>query len=202
MRFLIGLFAGALTIFVGAWVLERSVSDAANAHAPPAFNEEQQPATAVEPVSEQNVAAIEVPADTSDSVDSGDDESDVSARPPATPPPTQIEAPSEVQEDPAEEPQTVQAEAMAATGPDSDSDLPSMVDSPTTQAVVWRPFHSEVSANGFARRLSAQLGVDFYVRRQEAAVYHVVFDYTSPEERELLQSQIAALTGFSPRAGR
>ncbi|MEM1435277.1 MAG: hypothetical protein AAGG11_14550 [Pseudomonadota bacterium] len=66
------------------------------------------------------------------------------------------------------------------------------------QLSVWRPFHSEASAEGFARRLSSQLGYPFTVQRVAAAEYHVVFDYADGSERELLSRQIAALTGRQP----
>lgn len=64
-------------------------------------------------------------------------------------------------------------------------------------AVVWKPFHSEVSADGFARRLSTQLGYPFRALREGPAKYHVVFDYGSEEQREMLRAQVKALTGFS-----
>ncbi len=64
-------------------------------------------------------------------------------------------------------------------------------------AVIWKPFHSEVSANGFARRLSTQLGYPFRALKEGPGKYHVVFDYGSDQQRELLQQQVSALTGFS-----
>jgi len=63
-------------------------------------------------------------------------------------------------------------------------------------AVIWKPFHSEVSAAGFARRLSVQLGYPFRALREGPARYHVVFDYDTEQQRELLRSQVVALTGF------
>lgn len=63
-------------------------------------------------------------------------------------------------------------------------------------AVIWKPFHSEVSATGFARRLSTQLGYPFRAQREGPARYHVVFDYDTEQQRELLHSQVTALTGF------
>jgi len=68
---------------------------------------------------------------------------------------------------------------------------------PLETAVVWKPFHSEVSADGFARRLSTQLGYPFRALREGPAKYHVVFDYGSEEQREMLRAQVKALTGFS-----
>lgn len=60
---------------------------------------------------------------------------------------------------------------------------------------VWQPFHSAASAQGFARRLSTQLGYPFAVSRVAAAEYHVVFAYANEAERRLLESQLSALTG-------
>ena len=65
----------------------------------------------------------------------------------------------------------------------------------TSTAPVWDPFHSEVSATGFAKRLSLQLGYPFEVVKQAPARYLVVFDYVSDAERTLLEQQISVLTG-------
>ena len=72
-------------------------------------------------------------------------------------------------------------------------------DAPTTeQAIAWKPFHSQVSAAGFARRLSTQLGFPFRAVRAGPAKYQVVFDYTDAAQRELLESQITSITGYTP----
>ena len=63
-------------------------------------------------------------------------------------------------------------------------------------AVVWKPFHSEVTATGFARRLSTQLGYPFRTLKEGPGKYHVVFDYNSEQQRETLQKQVTALTGY------
>ena len=68
----------------------------------------------------------------------------------------------------------------------------------TEQAVAWKPFHSQVSAAGFARRLSTQLGFPFRAVRAGPAKYQVVFDYTDAAQRELLESQITSITGYTP----
>ncbi|MFK7915311.1 MAG: hypothetical protein AB8B93_15465, partial [Pseudomonadales bacterium] len=60
-------------------------------------------------------------------------------------------------------------------------------------------FHSEVSANGFAKRLSLQLGYPFSVIKTGPAKYHVVFSYRAESERELLSAQLATLTGVTPQ---
>lgn len=74
--------------------------------------------------------------------------------------------------------------------------LPEVPAPVTGTAPVWEPFHSEISATGFAKRLSLQLGYPFEVLKQGPARYLVVFDYESDAERSLLQQQIAALTGY------
>ena len=74
--------------------------------------------------------------------------------------------------------------------------LPEVPAPVTGTAPVWEPFHSEISATGFAKRLSLQLGYPFEVLKQGPARYLVVFDYASERERSLLQQQIAALTGY------
>ncbi|HEY5647359.1 MAG TPA: hypothetical protein VIS76_15520, partial [Pseudomonadales bacterium] len=60
---------------------------------------------------------------------------------------------------------------------------------------VWTPFHSRMSAEGFAARLSRALDHDFRVERQAAGSYQVVFDVSSPDERDILLSGIAEITG-------
>lgn len=67
------------------------------------------------------------------------------------------------------------------------------------QASIWQPFHSEVSASGFARRLSVQLGYPFYVAKQAPGQYLVVFDYDDAAQRQLLQQQVVSITGFDAR---
>ncbi len=68
--------------------------------------------------------------------------------------------------------------------------------SQSSSAAIWVPFHSEVSATGFAKRLSLQLGYPFQVTKDGPARYLVVFDYKSDEERALLVQQVATLTGY------
>jgi len=55
-----------------------------------------------------------------------------------------------------------------------------------------------VSAAGFARRLSTQLGFPFRAVRTGPANYQVVFDYSNAAERELLERQITSITGYVP----
>lgn len=68
--------------------------------------------------------------------------------------------------------------------------------SQSSSATIWEPFHSQVSATGFAKRLSLQLGYPFQVTKDGPARYLVVFHYKSDEERALLVQQVATLTGY------
>lgn len=102
-------------------------------------------------------------------------------------------AQSAIDERSAGQPQSFAAEPFAVDPLTEQSDA--LADA--TTAVVWKPFHSEVSATGFARRLSVQLGYPFRALREGPAKYHVVFDYESDQQRELLRQQVQALTGFS-----
>lgn len=73
-------------------------------------------------------------------------------------------------------------------------------EAPDTRTLsVWQPFHSEMSAQGFAKRLSLQLGYPFTVIKVGPAEYHVVFSYEADSERDLLSEQLANLTGVAPQ---
>ncbi len=61
--------------------------------------------------------------------------------------------------------------------------------------VVWTPFHSEASANGFAGRLNTVLGQRFEVEKLAPQTYVVTFNYNSEPERTELEAQVNALTG-------
>ena len=60
---------------------------------------------------------------------------------------------------------------------------------------VWAPFHSHMSAEGFAARLSRELEHEFRVERQAAGAYQVVFNAVNPAERQALLAQISEITG-------
>ena len=66
------------------------------------------------------------------------------------------------------------------------------------QASVWTPFHSEMSANGFAQRLARALEHPFEVRRDGPGRYQVVFPYESDAARDELLARVAMLTGTQP----
>ena len=62
-------------------------------------------------------------------------------------------------------------------------------------AGAWVPFHSRMSAEGFAARLSRELRHDFRVERRGAGSYEVVFDAASDSERRTILAEIEAITG-------
>ena len=67
---------------------------------------------------------------------------------------------------------------------------------PNASMPVWVSFHSQMSAEGFARQLSDQFHHPFAVARQGPGDYQVVFDYGSIDERDALLDEIAAVTGY------
>ncbi|MCZ6458709.1 MAG: hypothetical protein O6766_05035 [Gammaproteobacteria bacterium] len=67
---------------------------------------------------------------------------------------------------------------------------------PHESAPVWVSFHSQMSAEGFARQLSDQFHHPFAVARQGPGDYQVMFDYGSIDERDALLDEIAAVTGY------
>ncbi|MDA1076980.1 MAG: hypothetical protein O3A63_19870 [Proteobacteria bacterium] len=64
--------------------------------------------------------------------------------------------------------------------------------------IVWVAFRSERSAAGFADHMSETLDHPFSVQREGAGRYHVAFEYTSPDEREVVLSQVKQITGANP----
>jgi hypothetical protein len=69
------------------------------------------------------------------------------------------------------------------------------MDASETASPVWVPFHSQMSAEGFATRLSQTLDREFRVERQGAGAYQVVFDAEGPDDRDLILAQISEITG-------
>ncbi len=60
---------------------------------------------------------------------------------------------------------------------------------------VWVPFHSQMSAEGFATRLSRALDHEFRVVRRGAGAYQVVFDARDADQQALIMAQVTELTG-------
>ena len=70
---------------------------------------------------------------------------------------------------------------------------------PTAEVqLAWKPFRNEASAAGFARRLSDQLGHEFYVIREGPGRYQVGFNYISSLDRDAVLTSIETMTGFRP----
>jgi hypothetical protein len=65
---------------------------------------------------------------------------------------------------------------------------------PATQS-VWVPFRSQMSAEGFAKRLTGKLEHPFSVSREGPGRYQVMFSYSSELERLALLDQVQTLTG-------
>ncbi|MDH3647229.1 MAG: hypothetical protein OER80_10680 [Gammaproteobacteria bacterium] len=66
---------------------------------------------------------------------------------------------------------------------------------------VWDPFHSELSANAFARRLERVTGLDYRVIKTSATNYRVAVGYTSEEQRAVNVTMIEEATGLTISGG-
>jgi hypothetical protein len=90
---------------------------------------------------------------------------------------------------------TTDVDPSAALEPDPPDLRGDVEETDTETASAWAPFHSQMSAEGFAARLTRALDHDFRVERRAPGSYQVVFDAASPDERELLLAEIAEVTG-------
>lgn len=61
---------------------------------------------------------------------------------------------------------------------------------------LWDPFHSELSANAFARRLERITGLDYRVVKTAPAQYRVLMAYETEEQRNINLSLIEEATGL------
>ena len=84
-----------------------------------------------------------------------------------------------------------QAETPPTAGPQPTARLTD----PPPIAPVWVPFRSQMSAEGFAERLSRELEHPFQVQRQGPGTYQVFFESADSTERALLQAQVREFTG-------
>lgn len=99
-------------------------------------------------------------------------------------PDTQVAA--EVRENPGDD--------RAAPAPDADE--------PARQwHAFWQPFHSEISAEGFRRRLEGVTGLDYRVVSPRPGEYQVAFAYRNEAERQERLAAIEAATGLVLRSG-
>jgi len=90
--------------------------------------------------------------------------------------------------------ENAEEESNANVVSESPEQIPEPV--PHESAPVWVSFHSQMSAEGFARQLSDQFHHPFAVARQGPGDYQVMFDYGSIDERDALLDEIAAVTGY------
>lgn len=98
-------------------------------------------------------------------------------------------------DDPAQEPSAGPGPAAVAAG----SPAPGLAGrdaARTRRAPVWVPFHSRMSADGFAERLSESLDHPFRVERQGPGRYQVVFAYADEAQRVALLDEASAVTGL------
>ena len=65
----------------------------------------------------------------------------------------------------------------------------------SSSTAVWVPFHSQMSAEGFATRLGRELGHEFRVEKRGAGSYEVVFDAVDPIQQALLEARVREITG-------
>jgi len=65
----------------------------------------------------------------------------------------------------------------------------------------WQPFHSEISAEGFRRRLEGVTGLDYRVVSPRPGEYQVAFAYRDESERLENLAAIEAATGLVLRSG-
>jgi hypothetical protein len=75
---------------------------------------------------------------------------------------------------------------------------PAMDFDPSTQT-VWVPFRSQLSATGFASRLTGKLDHPFEVSREGPGRYQVIFSYANELERLAVLDQVQSVTGQDPR---
>ena len=103
------------------------------------------------------------------------------------PPPVPVtQVAAEVSENPGDD--------RAAPAPDADE--------PARQwHAFWQPFHSEISAEGFRRRLEGVTGLDYRVVSPRPGEYQVAFAYRNEAERQERLAAIEAATGLVLRSG-
>lgn len=194
MRFILGLGFGALTTLSSALLLDWHASERVFEPVvdPQPISQHSEPETVAAADQRNTALAVEREAPAAVSTQAADEGTEA-----LTASTTAMPASST---DPAEEaanpPVAIQPTAPAAA---RDEVLPDTALEAGGRYAVWRPFHSQLSAKGFARRLSLQLGYPFDVVKVDAAEYLVVFAYDDEAQRELLSAQVTELTGYTPR---
>lgn len=78
---------------------------------------------------------------------------------------------------------------------------PAAADATRQWYTFWQPFHSELSAEGFRRRLEGVTGLDYRVVSPRPGEYQVAFAYRDEPERLENLAAIEAATGLVLRSG-
>ena len=68
-----------------------------------------------------------------------------------------------------------------------------------TEIIVWEQFKRHAAAQGFARFLAAETGLEFVVRQPNPGRHAVVFPYADQADLDVALQRIQALTGRAPR---
>lgn len=85
--------------------------------------------------------------------------------------------------------------------PQRESASPAATDpAPRQWHAFWQPFHSEISAEGFRRRLEGVTGLDYRVVSPRPGEYQVAFAYRDEAERLAHLAAIEAATGLVLRS--
>ena len=67
---------------------------------------------------------------------------------------------------------------------------------------IWRPFHSEISARGFAERLENVTGLDYRVERLKRGSYQVSVAHNGEQDRLARLTRIETATGLKLMAAQ
>jgi hypothetical protein len=101
----------------------------------------------------------------------------------------------------ASEPETIESseEAVVATTPDDLAEVLTIpiAQEPTDWQVFWAPFRSRAAAEGFANRLSQQIGVELSVLSGQNGQHQVSFAYQDEADRERIMALIEQATGVT-----
>lgn len=102
-------------------------------------------------------------------------------------------------------PAGIEAQVIEPDVIESEAPEPSMANvAPVTELhalteAVWVPFRSQMSAQGFAKRLTGKLDRPFTVNREGPGRYQVTFSYDDELERLAVLDQVQSVTGQEPR---
>lgn len=123
---------------------------------------------------------------------------------PGAPPAKELSDPTQIERDANDHKPLIAAqtrEQASIAPPSMDDPAPSLMAAGSTPDPmgppmgIWIPFHSEVSARGFARRLSRELNHPFEVQRLGPGAYQVVLSGVSADDYDGLEARIMEVTG-------